>query len=124
MHGIVEGRANEIVHGRIHNDESLAAIRFGVQHAHQQHACRGDDGTAGLEQQVAAERAENAGDRLGVIGRGEGLLVRVAHAEAAAEIEIAKRDAGTRELAEIASQASRGRGGKARASESASRCER
>ncbi len=49
-----------------------------------------------------------AGDRLCVVGRRKRLLIRIAHTEAAAQIEVAQIDAGIREFAKMARQACEG----------------
>src|SRR5207302_5522792 len=93
---------------RVYNDELLAAILFCIQHAHQQNAGWSDDRTARLEQQMASERAEDAGDGLCVIGRRKRLFVGIAHAESPAEIEIPQFDAGIGKLTEMTRQAREG----------------
>ncbi len=94
MHGVVERGADEIVHGRVDDDEFLGAIFLGIEHAHEHHARGGDERAAGLQEQMTSERAKNRGDRLGIIDGRERLLVGVADAEAAAEIEVVQLDAG------------------------------
>ncbi len=61
--------------------------------------------TAGLEQQVAAKRPDDGGERAGVGADARGIFPRIAHAEAAAEVQIAQVNARTGQFGEVARQA-------------------
>lgn len=98
MHAAVEGWADEVVHGGVDDDEMFAAICFGVEDAGEQNASWTNDGTAGLEEQVAAKRFEDSDYFAGVIGNGNGIFVGVANAEAAAEVDVSERNAGALKL--------------------------
>ena len=72
---------------------------------HQQHAGGADQRTSRLDQQVAAERTNDARELRGPGRFFRRLLRRVANAESAAAIEIAERDARARKFAHKSSQA-------------------
>ncbi len=65
MNGVVKRRANEIVHGRVHDHKRLAAIALGVEHARQQHAGGRNDATA----QARASRWQPSGRTMAATAR-------------------------------------------------------
>ena len=83
----------------------LSAILLGVQDMHQQDAGGTDQRPSRLDQQVAAERADDARELRGPGGFFRRLLRRVANPEPAAAIEVAKRNPRARKLADKSSQA-------------------
>ena len=124
MHGVVKRGAHEVVHGGIHYHKIFAAVLLGVEDAHQQHA-RGRD----MERPGSSSRWQPSGRTMAATAfayslGSRRLLAPVAHAEAAAEIEITQVDAGLAEIANVAAPGVPARGGMARGSESASQCAR
>ncbi len=86
--GLVERRADEIVHRSVYYDEKFFAIAFDVQDACEQDAGGADDGAAGFQQQAAFQIANVREDCAGVsveVGR---TFVGVADANAATQIQI------------------------------------
>ncbi len=108
MDGAVEGGAEEIVHGGVHDNEVFAAIALGVEDAGEQHAGGADESATGFEKETAAERADERGEGAGVGVECGGAFAGVADAEAAAEVEIVECDAGAGELADVAREATEG----------------
>ena len=68
MVGLVEGRAEQVVHGGVGDDEVLGAVLLGVEDAGEQGAGLGDEEAAGLEEQVGVEAVEDGADGRGVGG--------------------------------------------------------
>jgi len=105
MYGAVECGSQQVVHRSVHHHEGLAAIPFDIEHPRQQHPGGRDNGASGLEEQMATERAHLGGHGASVGRRGHGALIPVAHAKAAAEVEVAQGNAGARQLYDVAGQA-------------------
>ncbi len=92
---VVVTRPHEIGHSRVDDDVFLAARVLAVQHAREQYARVRDEVTPWLTQQAESRRPDRRDDRLGEGLRRGRLLVVIAHAEAAADVERLQRtDAG------------------------------
>ena len=91
MSGAVERGPHEVVHRGVHHDESSSPGLLGVEHAHQDHSRGTDQRAPRLDQQVAPERPNGAGQLRGVGGLIRRLLRRIADAKPASAIEIAER---------------------------------
>src|ERR1700683_1466168 len=107
MHGIVERRAQEIVHGRVGDHKSLRSSAFRDEHAHEQYARVCDERTTGFHEHVAIDAPKLRGERLGVLFEWRRILSGVAHAEAPANIHVTQGNTGalqstyiTRQLAD------------------------
>ena len=88
----VERGADQVVHGGVDYQESLAVIALAVDHRGQQDSGGPDDGAAGLEQQANVETTQRRGQRLRIrsdLG-GEFLRVRlfVGDAQSAAGVDV------------------------------------
>ena len=99
MSGAVENRANQIVHRRVHHHESLLVIFLHVENAREQHAGRANERPTGLDQQAATERPDDFGERPRVRSRRERGFVRIADAEAAADVNVFEANSIFREVA-------------------------
>ena len=108
MDRAVEDRAHQVVHRRIHDDKCFSAILLGIDDASEEHTRLGHDRAAWLEQEMAAERLDNRAHPPG-IGPARGrFLVRIAHTEAAAEIQKLQRDSFAAQVQEKTCQAAQG----------------
>src|SRR5207244_2601196 len=91
--GVVERRPDQVVHGRVHDDEALGLGRLAIEHSGQQDAGVADDRSPWLDDhgdvELTRERHQHGGVVL-VAGR---LLVAVAGARAGARLEVARRGA-------------------------------
>ena len=92
--GVVERRADEIVHAGVDDDEGLGLALLHIEDARHEHARIADDQPARLEHELAAQRAHvtahDLGVALGMIGL-RVLAVVIRNAEAAAEIDVRDR---------------------------------
>ena len=88
--GLVQGRADQIVHRGIDDDEVLAVAVLHMDHARHQDAGIADDQPARLEHQRAAEIVRDALDHRGIgVRRGRRRAIPViGNAEPAAEIDV------------------------------------
>src|SRR5277367_4558560 len=86
--GVVHGRANQIVHARIENEELLRFAFFYINHARQKDAGIGGDEPSRLEYKIHIEPAGELGHDRAIGGRiGRWVLSEmVGHTEPAAEI--------------------------------------
>ena len=88
----VQRGAQEIVHSGIHDNKAFAAVGFYVLDASEENAGVGDDRAARFEQKMDTQRLDRARNHTSVVNPGRRLLIGVAHAEAAAKIEIFQID--------------------------------
>ncbi len=88
MVGLVEGRANQVVHARVDDDELLLTAGLAVQHAREQHARVPDEEAPGLHDQREARARGRRHDRLGERVGVDRQLVVVGDGEAAADVEV------------------------------------
>ena len=58
---LVERGTDEVVHGRVGDDEGLFTVVLDVEHAGEQRAGLGDEEAAGLDEQAAFEAARARG---------------------------------------------------------------
>ena len=88
--GVVERRADEVVHAGVEDDEGLGRALLDVFDPGDEDAGIADEDPAGLEQDARAEIAEPAADDLGIGGRRRRRRVvePVGDAEAAAAIDM------------------------------------
>lgn len=88
--GVIERRADEIVHGGIGDDEGLAAVLLDYEDAGEQGTCLGDDEASGLEEEMGAVVGEalvqGGGVAVDLMGGVEG-RVAVVDAEAASGVD-------------------------------------
>src|SRR5262249_44763159 len=91
--GVVERRPDEVVHGRVHDDEALGLGRLAVEHPRQEDAGVAHDRSPWLDDHGDAELARQRYQYARVVFVAGRLLVTVADAETTAQIEIADRDA-------------------------------
>ncbi len=95
--GLVEGRADEVVHGGVGDDEVLGAVLLGVEDAGEQRSGLGDEEAAGLEEQVGVEAVEGRTDGR-CVGCDAGCWVEgcvaVLDAEASSAVDVADVEAG------------------------------
>ena len=87
MPGLVKCRPDEVVHGRIDDDESLCRAGLHEDHLAHQHARLADQPPAGLEGQRAAQPCGFAGHHGQEVGDRGRLLVGINDPQAAADIE-------------------------------------
>ena len=87
---LVEGRADEIVHRRVDDDEGLGLARLHIEHARDQNPGIADQQATGLEDQCAVEIARGTLDHRGVVVGMRRLVdvVAIGNAETAAEIDV------------------------------------
>ena len=102
MVGVVEAGTQEVVHPGVGDDKVLLAALLAVDDAGQE-----DPGGAGyiaahLAQDLRPRRLERRADGVHELLRGRGLLVLVADAEAAADVEVADVEAAGLELVDEA----------------------
>jgi hypothetical protein len=83
----VQGGANEVRHGRIHDDKRLVAGSFSVKYAGEKHACVGGDAAAWFEQNLKIAALEQRHDCFGISDSGRGLIVCIMRAKATAHVE-------------------------------------
>ncbi len=105
---LVEGWADEVVHGRVGDDEVLGAVLLGVEDAGEQCSGLGDEEAAGLEEQVSVEAVERAADGRcvgGDAGCGVEGCAAVLDAEASSAVDVADVVAVGAELVDQASDA-------------------
>ena len=90
MIGVVERRADEVVHRRVDDDEILALAALDVDDRGHQHAGVADDEAPRLENDLAAEAAGAARDDFRVtLGARRRIVVEaIGDAEAAAEVDM------------------------------------
>ena len=90
MVGVVEGRANKIIHRGVHDHKSFRLAAFHIEHARYKNAGIAHEQAAGLEDQRAVEVAGGELDdlRIGVRLRRRFGVRAVGDAEAAAEIDV------------------------------------
>ncbi len=90
--GVVERRADEVVHGGVGDDEGLAAVLLHVEDAGEECACLGDDEAAGLEEEMRGFVAEAFGQSFRIffylLCRIEGVSA-VVDAETSASVNVA-----------------------------------
>ena len=65
---LVEGWADEVVHGGVGDDEVLGAVLLGVEDAGEERSGLGYEEAAGFEEQVGVEAVERGADGVGVGG--------------------------------------------------------
>ena len=87
VEGVVHGRADEVVHGGVLDDEPLAALPFDVDHAAHKQAGVADDRASRLQRQPAPRFHHRRDDNVGVVADGGRLAGAVIEAEAAAEVD-------------------------------------
>ena len=91
--GLVQGRADQVVHRRVDDGEILVLGVLEVLHAGQQHAGVGHDVPARFEDQGQIAVAQALAHGLDVVaGQGRDFIA-VAHAEAAAQVQVIEQDA-------------------------------
>ena len=88
--GVVERRADEVVHAGVEDDEGLGGALLDVHDLGDQDAGIADEDAAGLEQDAGAEIAEPAADDLGIGGRRRRrrIVEPIGDAEAAAGVDV------------------------------------
>src|SRR5258705_13940162 len=106
MRGAVKRGPHEVVHSAIHDHEGSSSIFFGVKHAHQHDAGRANQRASRLNQQMASQRTNRAGQFGGVRGLFRRLLRGISDAEPSTAIEIAQRNSFALEVADKSSQTS------------------
>jgi hypothetical protein len=93
---LVEGWADEVVHGGVGDDEVLGAVLLGVEDAGEQCSSLADEEASGLEEQVGVEAVEGRADGFGVgcdAGCGVEGFVAVLDAEASSSVDVADVEA-------------------------------
>ena len=88
----VESRAHQIVHCRVDHHERLAAILLHVKNPCEQHTGGTDNRTARLQQKMQTQWAYSSRDHPRIRLARRNFFVGVAHAQAAAEIQVLQRD--------------------------------
>ena len=109
--GLVEGRADEVVHRGIDDHEGLGLAALHVEHARHEDPGIAHEQPAGLEDQRAAEIARGALDdcRIGLRVRRRLVVLAVGDAEPAAEVDVRDRMAVGAQRAHEVGQAARRR---------------
>ena len=106
--GVIQGRADQVVHAGVDDQECLGVAMLDIDHARHQHAGIGGDQAARLEDQAAAQVPGQPRDHR-AIGGGIGrrrVVVLVGHAQPAAQIQ-ARRWCGRRRARSATSSATR-----------------
>src|SRR6185312_5762850 len=90
---VVERRAHEVVHRRVDDGEAALAAAFQVFDAGDQDAGVRDQRAAGLEEQRVSSLADSTAHRRRIVGGRDRNLVAIAHADAAAQVDVRQRNA-------------------------------
>src|SRR5208282_2620717 len=104
MRCVIESRANQVVHRRVHDHEALAAVFFYVQDARQQHARGADQAAPWLKQKPASRRPDDAREFTRVGSWLKRRFIRVANAQAAADVDVVEMNASDAEFADVRSE--------------------
>ena len=115
--GVVEGRAGQVVHGRVDDREVLLDAGLEVFDAREQQAGVAHQRAARLEAQGLGAALEAGEERLEVVGGGGRLFVAVTDAEAAAQVDVVEVDAFAGELVDQAEDLAGGFGHRGRVEE-------
>ena len=87
--GLIQRGADEIVHGRVDDDELFRFGRFAIEHAAEERASGADDGAAGFHHELQVVAGAAGADVLDVGGDvGFDLIRLVGDAEAATEVKM------------------------------------
>ena len=87
---LIKRGANEIVHAGIHDDELAIAVGLAIEHARQQKAGLGHDGTARLDEDLETLSGSVLAHSLDEFANGQRFIARlVRHPQAAAQIQSA-----------------------------------
>ncbi len=88
---LIQGRAQQIVHRRIDDDETLVVTVFQVDHAGQKRAIIGDNRPSRLESELEPAIGEDAADQRAIGGEISGRAGLVIDSDAAAKVECRHR---------------------------------
>ena len=103
--GLIEGRAHQVVHGGIDDDEVFVAVLFDEFHTGQQCARIADQAAAGFQNQFQAAAAQEFLHGCGIGGQIGCFFVLIDDADAAAQVDVLQTDSVCGQLVDERQQA-------------------